>query len=83
MSMNFDPEIPAGYQDADIEMMELAEAADSMDGVIITVVVETDVFGAKGYHAECKTCGKRVCKAAHDRSATALRHAEAHRCEVT
>ena len=29
MSMSFDPEVPAGYQDADIEMRELAEAADS------------------------------------------------------
>lgn len=24
----YDPEIPAGYQDADIEMLEAAEAAD-------------------------------------------------------
>lgn len=28
MSFGFDPEVPAGYQDADIEMMELAEAAN-------------------------------------------------------
>jgi len=27
----FDPEVPAGYQDADIEMLELAEAADALD----------------------------------------------------
>ena len=25
----FDPEVPAGYQDADIEMAEAAEAADN------------------------------------------------------
>ena len=30
MSLGFDPEVPAGYQDADIEMRELAEAADDM-----------------------------------------------------
>lgn len=26
----FDPEVPAGFQDADIEMLELAEAADEL-----------------------------------------------------
>jgi hypothetical protein len=28
----YDPEVPAGYQDADIEMLELAEAADDPNG---------------------------------------------------
>lgn len=28
MSLGFDPEVPAGYQDADIEMAEMAAAAD-------------------------------------------------------
>lgn len=28
MNMGFDPEVPAGYQDADIEMQELADAAN-------------------------------------------------------
>lgn len=26
----FDPEVPAGYQDADIEMLELAQAANEV-----------------------------------------------------
>jgi len=29
IGMNFDPEVPAGFQDADIEMLELAEAANN------------------------------------------------------
>ena len=28
MSFGFDPEVPAGYQDADIEMAEMREAAN-------------------------------------------------------
>ena len=28
MSFGYDPEVPAGFQDADIEMAEMAEAAD-------------------------------------------------------
>ena len=47
---------------------------------IVTAVVETDVFGAIAYHAKCLTCGERICPTAHDKEATALRHAKAHRC---
>ncbi len=29
MTFGFDPEVPAGFQDADIEMLEMAEAAEA------------------------------------------------------
>ena len=46
----------------------------------VVAIVETDVFGALGYHAHCTTCDKRVCATNHDKEATAVRHAKAHRC---
>ena len=59
----------------------MSEQADSIGDVIVTAIVETDVFGALGYHAKCLTCGERVCPTAHNKEATALRHAKAHRCK--
>ena len=54
----FDPEVPAGYQDADIEMMELRAEADE-----ITAEHERDCHA--GYHEyystieglKCEWCG--------------------------
>jgi hypothetical protein len=46
-------------------------------------IVETNVYGALAYHANCLTCGERVCPQAHDKEATAVKHAQEHVCKET
>lgn len=45
MSLGYDPELPAGYQDADIEMLELAERANQ--------------DYEKAFAGACMTCGTK------------------------
>lgn len=46
----FDPEVPAGFQDADIEMLEMAAAADDAD-------VCEDFTPLASSPTLCKRCG--------------------------
>ncbi len=48
---------------------------------IQVAIIETDVLGALAYHAHCLTCDTRVCPTAHEKDTTAIKHAEAHRCQ--
>ena len=48
MSFGYDPEVPAGYQDADIEMAELHAQANAMS---------TCVHSATTSAGECLDCG--------------------------
>ena len=52
----FDPEVPAGYQDADIEMAELREAANRMCQACDSTGWITDSMSLGG-ERPCKKCG--------------------------
>lgn len=52
MSFGYDPEVPAGYQDADIEMAELAALADEQ------AARSSCVHGSRTSAGECLDCGE-------------------------
>ena len=45
---------------------------------IVTVIIETNVFGCKAYHFRCLTCG--VQSKRHDRQSHAVNQAKKHQC---
>lgn len=45
MSLGWDPEVPAGYQDADIEMMELRERANDYERFATQLVTQLGEVG--------------------------------------
>jgi hypothetical protein len=49
------------------------------NGIIAVAIIETDVYGAKAYHAHCLTCGWE-CKR-KDKEDSALRIGKNHRCK--
>ena len=59
VGMGHDPEVPAGFQDADIEMAELREQAERMCRVCDGSGVVADNKEPGSRWMECRHCGGR------------------------